>query len=133
MSETKEELIKRLKAEGFSDEQIEKILAALEGRIATRQVITRISPTGRGALFRLKRAFYAIINAEKADREKSTEFWREFASKIVEAGSKYEIQDKPCRIRLEYAVKETPEGLKVVRPISATIEVYDKVSEIKIA
>ena len=132
LSETKEELIKRLKAEGFSDEQIEKILAALEGRIATRQVVTRISPTGRGALFRLKRAFYAIVNSEKADRLKSAEFWKEFAGKIVEASTKHGIQDKPCRIRMEYAIKVTSDGVKVVKPIAATIEVYDKVEEVKV-
>lgn len=131
MPDSREELIKRLKVEGFSDEQIEKILAALEGKIAIHQIVTRISPSGRGALFRLKRAFYAILSQEKANPKISTEYWKDFASKIIETSSSHDVQDMPCRIKLEYVIKDTPEG-KVIKPIAATIEVYDKVKEIRV-
>lgn len=132
MSEERETLIKRLKAEGFSDEQIEKILLALKGKVSTSQLVTRISPTGRGALFRLKRAFYAVVASEKADVKRSAEYWKEFAGKIIEAANTHNIQDVPCRIKLEYSIIIDAEGIKFLKPIAATIEVYDKVKEIKV-
>lgn len=120
-----------MKVEGFTDDQIDKILAALESRIAIRQIVTRISPSGRGTLFRLKRAFYAILNQEKANLEFSAEYWKHFAAKIIKISSFHVIQNKPCRIKLEYAVIDTPKG-RVVKPVAVTIEVYDKVKEIKV-
>ena len=85
----------------------------------------------RGAIFRLKRAFYLLIRRRDANSVRSAEYWKNFAAKLVEIGNKEGLSDKPARIVMEYVEELSDEGV-ILRPVKAKIEVYEKVREIPV-
>ncbi len=139
-------LVEKLKEKGLSEEEIKEILETIkkeelkeaekpsevEGKIIGEEKLeTRVCPTGRGAIFRLKRAFYATISSEKADLEKSQEKWRTFASKIVEKMNAEGVSEKPAKIILElYKVLENDKLVLV--PKKAKVEIFEKIKELEI-
>ena len=92
---------------------------------------TRISTTMRGAVFRLRRMFYANVNNQKADLERSRKEWRQFIAKIIDISSKKNIADKPCKIILR-CVEKTSRDKKYITPVKAKIIVYEKKTEINV-
>ncbi len=84
----------------------------------------KIAASGRGAVFKLKRAFWAAVSKEKRDAERSGQYWKEFAGKIVQKLNEEGASDKPVRIVLHYNIVEN-----AIRPVRADIEVYEKVKE----
>lgn len=84
----------------------------------------RISPTTRGAIFKVKRWFYGAFYNKKIPedvREKNKETWVRFANRLVEEASKRGISDQPARITVTYDIGSRGE----FKPISATIEVLE--------
>ena len=84
----------------------------------------RISPTTRGAIFKVKRWFYGAFYNKKIPedvREKNKETWVRFANRLVEETSKRGISDQPARITVTYDIGSRGE----FKPISATIEVLE--------
>lgn len=84
----------------------------------------RISPTTRGAIFKVKRWFYGTFYNKKIPedvREKNKETWVRFANRLVEEASKRGISDQPARITVTYDIGSRGE----FKPISATIEVLE--------
>ncbi|MCS7112755.1 MAG: hypothetical protein RMJ00_01615 [Nitrososphaerota archaeon] len=84
----------------------------------------RISPSGRGAIFRMKRWFYATFYSGVSDREvkeSNRRIWLDLSRKLIEEINKRSAADKPTRIVLEYEVD--PKGL--FKPISATVEILE--------
>lgn len=83
----------------------------------------RISPTGRGAIFRLKRWFYVLLNTSIPEnaREKSKEAWQKLVTKLVEELNNRGFSEKPTRITLQYEIG--PNGEFV--PKTAKAEVFE--------
>jgi len=85
----------------------------------------RISPTGKGAIFRLKRWFYATLFSKiPADaRETSRAAWTELVGKLIDEINKRGVADKPARISLIYE-----QGLKgEFIPLSVKMEIFELV------
>ena len=61
----------------------------------------------------------------------SRPLWKEFVPKVAEKISKENLIDKPCRIIVEYNEETEGERKKIV-PQDTTLEVYEKVKEIKL-
>lgn len=83
----------------------------------------RITPTGRGALFRAKRWFYSTFytKAPTEIKETNKKAWTELAAKIIEEINKRNASDKPARLVINYEVG--PQG--EFKPISATVELME--------
>jgi DNA-binding transcriptional regulator YhcF (GntR family) len=83
----------------------------------------KISPTSRGAIFKLKRWFYLnFFTKAPADiREKNRQVWLEFSRRLIEEINKRGASDKPARITLEYEKGTNDEFL----PLSATVELME--------
>lgn len=84
----------------------------------------RISPSGRGAIFRMKRWFYATFYSNIADkevRESNRKAWLDLSRKLIEEINKRNAADKPTRITLEYEADQ--KGL--FKPVSATVEILE--------
>jgi len=84
----------------------------------------RISPSGRGAIFRMKRWFYATFYSNISDKEvkeSNRKAWLDISRRLIEEINKRNAADKPTRIVLEY--EADPKGL--FKPISATVEVLE--------
>lgn len=83
----------------------------------------RLTPTGRGAVFRAKRWFYSVFskNASEDVKAGNVKAWTEMASKLVERMNAEGVSDKPTRLTIEY--ETGPRG--EFKPISATVEVYE--------
>ncbi len=67
--------------------------------------IFKISPSAKGAIFKLKRWFYA--NFYKKDikpeiREKNITFWKNLAEKLIKETGKRAITEKATRLIIEY-------------------------------
>ncbi len=134
-----EKLVEKLREKGLSEDEIREIIESVkreekseEGKIiGTEKLETRVCPTGKGAIFRLKRAFYAMISNEKADLEKSQEKWRAFASKIVEKMNAEGVSEKPSKIILELNKVIENDKLALV-PKKAKVEIFEKIRELEI-
>ncbi len=85
----------------------------------------RISPTGRGAIFRLKRWFYAYMYSKVPSeaKEASRKAWGELVGKLIDELSKVGGAEKPARISLSY--EEGPKGEFV--PLSVKMEIFELV------
>lgn len=94
------------------------------------KVITRISPTGKSAVYMLKRGFYRVMMQLNSLQE-SLPLWKEFVPKVVEKINKEGLISKPCRIIVSYDEEEKGDK-KIVKPKEATVEIYEKIKEIKI-
>jgi DNA-binding transcriptional regulator YhcF (GntR family) len=83
----------------------------------------RVSPTGRGAVFRAKRWFYSMIyrKAKNEVRDLNLSAWKELAKRIIDEMSKADVADKPVRLSINYELGEKGE----FKPISAVIEVIE--------
>ncbi|MEM1659102.1 MAG: hypothetical protein QXK94_08730 [Candidatus Jordarchaeales archaeon] len=83
----------------------------------------RLTPTGRGAVFRAKRWFYSVFskNASEDIKARNVKAWTEMASKLVERMNAEGVSDKPTRLTIEY--ETGPHG--EFNPVSATVEVYE--------
>ncbi|MEM4461684.1 MAG: hypothetical protein QW695_02270 [Candidatus Bathyarchaeia archaeon] len=84
----------------------------------------RISPSGRGAIFRMKRWFYATFYSNISDKEvkeSNRKAWLDISRRLIEEINKRNAADKPTRIVLEYEADS--KGL--FKPISATVEVLE--------
>ncbi|MEM2282346.1 MAG: hypothetical protein QXH26_02210 [Candidatus Hadarchaeales archaeon] len=83
----------------------------------------RISPTGKGAIFRLKRWFYASVYSSTPTeaREASLTAWKELVSKLIEELNKRGATELPARLSLSYELG--PKGEFV--PLSLKMEIFD--------
>jgi hypothetical protein len=85
----------------------------------------RISPTGKGAVFRLKRWFYASIYSRvpQEAKEASRMAWTELVGKLIDELNKRGVAEKPARISLIY--EQGPKG--EFTPLSVKIETFELV------
>ncbi|QOJ78526.1 hypothetical protein IG193_07155 [Infirmifilum lucidum] len=78
-------------------------ISALENTIQSP-----ISPSSRGAMFNLRKAFYAtltrLVKEQGVDRNRSLEEWKKAASRLIEEIEKRGITEAPCKIFLTYTV-----------------------------
>jgi hypothetical protein len=83
----------------------------------------RISPTAKGAIFRLKRWFYAYMYSKVPSeaKEASREAWGELVGKLIDEINKRGAAEKPARISLSY--EEGPKGEFV--PLSVKMEIFE--------
>ena len=85
------------------------------------QIVTRLCPTGRGAIFRLKRAVWATISRLKReqglDADASGDNWREFARALVNKLNELGVSTYPTRIILYYRIENN-----VFKPVRAKIQ-----------
>jgi hypothetical protein len=84
----------------------------------------KIAPTGRGAIFRLKRWFYSLFygkNVPEDIKEKNKNTWLELSRRLIEEMNKRKASEKPTRITIEY--EDAPNN--EFKPISVTIEVME--------
>ena len=76
-------------------------------KIPSERIIqSRISPSGRGALYQLRKAFYATLG-KKYDKELSINEWKKVAGKLVKFIGDKGLQDIPTKIILEYNIEES--------------------------
>ncbi|MEM2455123.1 MAG: hypothetical protein QXN21_04195, partial [Candidatus Bathyarchaeia archaeon] len=66
----------------------------------------RMTPTGRGALFRAKRWFYSTFytKAPPEIKEENKKIWVSLAGKIIEELNKRNASEKPTRLTINYEV-----------------------------
>jgi hypothetical protein len=85
----------------------------------------RISPTGKGAVFRLKRWFYASIYSKvpQEAKEASRIAWTELVGKLIDELNKRGAAEKPARISLTYELG--PKGEFI--PLSVKMETFELV------
>jgi hypothetical protein len=85
----------------------------------------RISPTAKGAIFRLKRWFYAYMYSKVPSEAKdaSRGAWGELVGKLIDEINKKDAAEKPARITLNY--DEGPRGEFV--PLSVKMEIFELV------
>jgi len=83
----------------------------------------KISPTSRGAIFKLKRWFYLnfFSKASAEVREQNKQAWLELSRKLIDELNKRGASDKPARITLEYEKGINNEFI----PVAATIELME--------
>ncbi|MEM1515806.1 MAG: hypothetical protein QXH24_07175, partial [Candidatus Bathyarchaeia archaeon] len=83
----------------------------------------RLTPTGRGTLFRAKRWFYSTFytKAPPEVKEENKRTWVSLAGKIIEELNKRDASNKPARLTISYEIGPRGE----FKPISATIEVME--------
>lgn len=128
-----EKVVEMLKKRGLSDEAIAVVVETLKEAKPLSTMSTGISPTCRGAIFKLRRLFYGTAVRDKnVDMKLSQENWKVMASRIVEVIGKSGVQDKPCKILLRYHVERIRDK-RVYKPVMAIIEVYTKEKEIPIS
>ncbi len=91
--------------------------------MSVKQQRFKISPTSRGAIFRLKRWFYLTFytRAPSEVREKNREEWLKLSRRLIEEISARNASDKPARITLEYQVGPNGEFI----PVSVTVELME--------
>jgi len=91
--------------------------------LSVKQQRFKISPTSRGAIFRLKRWFYLSFytKAPSEVREKNREKWLKLSRRLIEEISARNASDKPARITLEYQVGPNGEFI----PVSVTVELME--------
>ena len=91
--------------------------------MSVKQQRFKISPTSRGAIFRLKRWFYLSFytKAPSEVREKNREEWLKLSRRLIEEISARNASDKPARITLEYQVGPNGEFI----PVSVTVELME--------
>jgi len=91
--------------------------------LSIKQQRFKISPTSRGAIFRLKRWFYLSFytKAPNEVKEKNREEWLKLSRRLIEEISARNASDKPARITLEYQVGPNGEFI----PVSATVELME--------
>jgi len=83
----------------------------------------KISPTSKGAIFKLKRWFYlnffTKISAEVKERNKQA--WLELSRRLIDEINRRGASDKPARITLEYEKGANNE----FTPLRATVELME--------
>lgn len=83
----------------------------------------KISPTSKGAIFKLKRWFYLnfFSRAPAGVKEKNKQVWLELSRRLIDEINKRNASDKPARITLEYERTASNEFI----PLAATIELME--------
>ncbi|RLE79523.1 MAG: hypothetical protein DRJ51_07620 [Thermoprotei archaeon] len=122
-----EELRRRGELPEEKGKELEKLAGMLEElkKIRLENTIqSRIATSGRGAMFQLRKAFYAQLSAEKLDKKKSSSEWKRVATKLVEFLNEKGLSDIPTKIILEYDVIEE-EGVKYLKFKTARIYYFE--------
>ncbi len=87
-----------------------------------------LSPSARGAMYNLRRAFYAtlsrLVKESGVDRERSVESWKAAASKIVDFINEAGISEAPTKIVVTYEVAEEG-GVKYLKLNRAEILYFE--------
>ncbi|RLF09600.1 MAG: hypothetical protein DRJ68_03100 [Thermoprotei archaeon] len=132
-----EELIKMLREKPELLDRVREVIMKLEEEKAALEkeamsVSTRVSPTLRGAIWRLKRIYFSVVSREKLKPAENLPLWKSFITSFIEwVNSNEEVKafsDKPARLTLNYKVEEG----RVV-PTSVVIEFYEKIKTIRYA
>ncbi|MGC9146391.1 MAG: hypothetical protein ACP5GL_01045 [Infirmifilum sp.] len=93
-------------------EQLERnmrlFLDVAEISVQENTIQSPISPSSRGAMFNLRKAFYATLTRlareQGVDRNRSLEEWRRVAGVLIEETRKRGIIEAPCKIVLTYSI-----------------------------
>jgi len=87
---------------------LRQFLDVVEVSALVNTIQSPISPSSRGAMFNLRKAFYATLSRlakeQGVDRSKSLEEWRKVARKLIEEIERRGITEAPCKILLTYEV-----------------------------
>ncbi|MFN3621909.1 MAG: hypothetical protein ACK4TI_03375 [Nitrososphaerales archaeon] len=92
--------------------------------MSVKQQRFKISPTGRGAIFKLKRWFYLTFytkNMPDDVKERRRSVWLELSRRLIEEMNRRRASEKPTRITLEYEADPNNE----FKPISVAVEVME--------
>jgi|YelNatPaOPRAMG01_1025707.scaffolds.fasta_scaffold00829_15 hypothetical protein len=92
--------------------------------MSVKQQRFKISPTGRGAVFKLKRWFYLSFYTKSIPddvKKKNRDAWLELSRKLVEEMNRRNASEKPTRITLEYETSPNNE----FKPRSVMVEVME--------
>lgn len=92
--------------------------------MSVKQQRFKISPTGRGAIFKLKRWFYLAFYTKNVPvdiKEQNRKVWLELSRRLIEEMNKRNASEKPTRITLEYEASSNNE----FKPISIAVEVME--------
>ncbi|MEM1566496.1 MAG: hypothetical protein QW510_05380 [Candidatus Bathyarchaeia archaeon] len=83
----------------------------------------KISPTSKGAIFKLKRWFYLnfFSKASAEIKEKNKQTWLELSRRLIEEINKRGASDKPARMTLEYEKGANNE----FTPLRVTVELME--------
>ena len=128
-----EEEIEKLREMGMDQTQKEKLLTELRNFMTAAQgenvFNIRISPSLRGAIFKLKRGVYALLNKTRKedpnfDMDASKENWTKIAQKIVEESNAKGVSNYPAKIIMTYEFVEK-DGKKVFKPKEARIIIFE--------
>jgi len=63
---------------------------------------SRIAPTGRGAVFQLRKVFYATLSDKGYDRDLSVAEWKKTVSKLIDFMNEKGLSEIPTKIIIEY-------------------------------
>jgi len=102
-----EELRKMGELSAEREEKLDKLTKMLEELKTLRlenTIQSRIAASGRGAMYQLRRAFYAQIASQKLDKIKSVDEWRKVAQKLIDLLNNKGIVDVPTKIILQYDI-----------------------------
>jgi len=107
---------------------IEETIKVLETVTKENTIQTGISSSSRGAVYNLRRAFYATISRlekeEDIDRNRSIDEWRSFISKLIGFINEHGISEAPMKIVLSYNIV-TDNGVKYLRIERAEILYFE--------
>lgn len=104
--------------------ELEKEEEELEEAEEFKVLRLKITPSGRGAIAKLKKAFWAIVQKNNLDVNKSKENWVNFVAKLVEFANEIGASDKATRLTLYYTIEEN-----AFKPVKVLVEIYEKVRE----
>jgi len=120
------ELLKRAikKLEEPRREELQAALTELKSIDISSAVQSGIAASGRGAIYQLRRAFYArlsrLVKEEGVNKERSVEEWRKTAGTLIDFMNEKGLDKVPCKVVLSYEVAEE-NGVKYLRFTRARI------------
>lgn len=120
--ETSRQYIQRL------GRSIEETLKVLDIVTEENTIQTGISSSSRGAVYNLRRAFYATLSRlekEKGiDRQKSIEVWKSFVGKLIDFINNKGISEAPMKIVMSFNIV-SEDGIKYINIEKAEILFFE--------
>ncbi|HDI74665.1 MAG TPA: hypothetical protein ENF55_01775 [Thermoprotei archaeon] len=126
----KEAIMKLEKREALTVAEEEKLkkyskeLEALRSIPMENTLQSRIAPTGRGAVFQLRKVFYATLSDKGYDRDLSVAEWKKMISKLIDFMNEKGLSEIPTKIIVEYS-EEEQDGKKVIKFKKARIFYFE--------
>lgn len=107
---------------------IEETLKVLQIVTKENTIQTGISSSSRGAIYNLRRAFYAILSRLEKERdinrEKSVENWKNFVGGLIDFINHKGISEAPMKLVVSYSIKEE-ENIRYIKLDKAEILYFE--------